>query len=279
MFNWLERNPFFFTVAFLLVFSIAGLVEILPNFAKTSRPLEGLKPYSVLEVAGRQVYMKEGCYNCHSQLIRPFKAETDRYGAYSLSGEYAYDRPFLWGSKRIGPDLHRVGDSRNAADWHSNHMWDPASVVPGSIMPNYQHNFFKKVDFETAYADAYTQKVVFGVPYDMPNNPKLGTLKEAEAEFMREAEAIVLEMKNKDIEDAYKNGEVREIVALIAYMKSLSQARRTGGTTMAQSDSAQSDSAQSAPVAESTAESNAQSAESSAQTAPDSQDLAPASTN
>lgn len=279
MFNWLERNPFFFTVAFLLVFSIAGLVEILPNFAKTSRPLEGLKPYSVLEVAGRQVYMKEGCYNCHSQLIRPFKAETDRYGAYSLSGEYAYDRPFLWGSKRIGPDLHRVGDSRNAADWHSNHMWDPASVVPGSIMPNYQHNFFKKVDFETAYADAYTQKVVFGVPYDMPNNPKLGTLKEAEAEFMREAEAIVVEMKNKDIEDAYKNGDVREIVALIAYMKSLSQARRTGGTTMAQSDSTQSDSAQSAPVAESTAESNAQSAESSAQTAPDSQDSAPAPTN
>ena len=270
MFNWLERNPFFFTVAFLLVFSIAGLVEILPNFAKTSRPLEGLKPYSVLEVAGRQVYMKEGCYNCHSQLIRPFKAETDRYGAYSLSGEYAYDRPFLWGSKRIGPDLHRVGDSRNAADWHSNHMWDPASVVPGSIMPNYQHNFFKKVDFETAYADAYTQKVIFGVPYDKPNNPKLGTLKEAEAEFMREAEAIVLEMKNKDIEDAYKNGEVREIVALIAYMKSLSQARRTGGTTMAQSDSAQS-----APIAES----NAQSAESSAQTAPNSQDLAPVPTN
>ena len=280
MFNWLERNPFFFTVAFLLVFSIAGLVEILPNFAKTSRPLEGLKPYSVLEVAGRQVYMKEGCYNCHSQLIRPFKAETDRYGAYSLSGEYAYDRPFLWGSKRIGPDLHRVGDSRNAADWHSNHMWDPASVVPGSIMPNYQHNFFKKVDFETAYADAYTQKVVFGVPYDMPNNPKLGTLKEAEAEFMREAEAIVVEMKNKDIEDAYKNGEVREIVALIAYMKSLSQARRTGGTTMAQSDSAQSDSAQSAPVEQSSAESsNVKSAESSAQTAPDSQDLAPAPTN
>lgn len=227
MFNWLERNPFFFTVAFLLVFSIAGLVEILPNFAKTSRPIEGLKPYSVLEVAGRQVYMKEGCYNCHSQLIRPFKAETDRYGAYSLSGEYAYDRPFLWGSKRIGPDLHRVGDSRNAADWHSNHMWDPQSVVPGSIMPNYQHNFFKQVDFETAYADAYTQKVVFGVPYDTPNNPKLGSLDEAKAEFMREAEAIVVEMKNKDIEDAYRNGEVREIVALIAYMNSLSQKRRT----------------------------------------------------
>lgn len=271
MFNWLERNPFFFTVAFLLVFSIAGLVEILPNFAKTSRPLEGLKPYSVLEVAGRQIYMKEGCYNCHSQLIRPFKAETDRYGAYSLSGEYAYDRPFLWGSKRIGPDLHRVGDSRSAADWHSNHMWDPASVVPGSIMPNYQHNFFKQTDFETAYADAYTQKVVFGVPYDTPNNPKLGTLDEAKAEFMREAEAIVLEMKNKDIEDAYKNGEVREIVALIAYMKSLSQARRTGGTTaMAQSDSNTQANSSANLSPESPAESSPENP-TSTQSAPDSQ--------
>ncbi|RDU65624.1 cytochrome-c oxidase, cbb3-type subunit II [Helicobacter sp. MIT 14-3879] len=226
MFSWLERNPFFFTVAFLLVFSIAGLVEILPDFAKTSRPVEGLKPYSVLEIAGRQVYMKEGCYTCHSQLIRPFKAETDRYGSYSISGEYAYDRPFLWGSKRIGPDLHRVGDYRTS-DWHSHHMYDPQSVVPGSIMPSYKHNFVKNTDFDTAYADAYTNKVIFGVPYDAENNPKLGTLDEAKQEFMREAEIIVKDMKNKEIEDAFKNGEVKEIVALIAYLNSLSQKRRS----------------------------------------------------
>ncbi|MDE6885976.1 MAG: cytochrome-c oxidase, cbb3-type subunit II [Helicobacteraceae bacterium] len=227
MFNWLEKNPFFFTVAFLLVFSVAGLVEILPGFAKTARPIEGLKPYSVLETAGRQVYMKEGCYNCHSQLIRPFKAETDRYGEYSKSGEYAYDRPFLWGSKRIGPDLHRVGDNKTS-DWHSNHMWEPTSVVPNSIMPSYKHNFSKNTDFETAYAEAYTNKVVFGVPYDAEgeNSIKLGTLEEAKAEFMKEAEIIVLEMKNKDIEEAFKNGEVKEIVALIAYMNSLGQKRR-----------------------------------------------------
>lgn len=227
MFNWLEKNPFFFTVVFLLVFSIAGLVEILPDFAKTSRPIEGLKPYSVLETAGRQVYIKEGCYNCHSQLIRPFKSETDRYGEYSKSGEYAYDRPFLWGSKRIGPDLHRVGDYRSS-DWHANHMYEPNSVVPESIMPSYKHNFVKDSDFETAYSEAYTNKTLFGVPYDADDNAvKLGTIEEAKVEFMREAGVIVDEMKNQSIKEAYDRGEVKEIVALIAYMNSLSQARRT----------------------------------------------------
>lgn len=232
MFSWLEKNPFFFTVAFLLVFSIAGLVEILPDFAKTSRPIEGLKPYSILEVAGRQVYIKEGCYNCHSQLIRPFKSETDRYGEYSKSGEYAYDRPFLWGSKRIGPDLHRVGDYRTS-DWHSNHMYDPKSVVPSSIMPAYKHLYSKDSDFETAYAEAYTNKTLFGVPYDA-GSVKLGSLDEAKVEFMREAEAIVNGMKNQSMKEAYNNGEVKEIVALIAYLNSLSQARRTNSVAQAQ---------------------------------------------
>lgn len=232
MFNWLERNPFFFTLAFLGVFSIAGLVEILPDFVKTSRPIEGLKPYSVLELAGRQVYMKEGCYNCHSQLIRSFKAESDRYGAYSKSGEYAYDRPFLWGSKRTGPDLHRVGDSKTTY-WHAYHMYDPKSVVPDSIMPSYKHLFNKNTDFETAYADAYTNKIVFGVPYDYAkdgedenNFVKLGTLQEAKDAFMEEARIIVDDMQNESIKAAYDKGEVKEIVALIAYLNSLSQTRR-----------------------------------------------------
>ena len=227
MFSWLERNPFFFTVAFIIVFSIAGLVEILPDFAKTARPIEGLKPYSVLEIAGRQVYMKEGCYNCHSQLIRPFKAETDRYGEYSKGGEYAYDRPFLWGSKRIGPDLHRIGDSRGS-DWHANHMYEPTSVVPGSIMPNYKHTFKKDIDFDTAYAEAYTVKTLFGVPYDADENAvKLGSIEEAKDRFMQEAGLIVEEMKNQEVKEAFDRGEVKEIVALIAYMNSLSQKRRT----------------------------------------------------
>lgn len=224
MFAWLEKNPFFFTLAFIGVFSIAGLVEILPNFMKASRPIEGLRPYSVLETAGRQIYIREGCYNCHSQLIRPFVAETDRYGAYSLSGEYAYDRPFLWGSKRTGPDLHRVGDIRTA-DWHNRHMLDPASVVPNSIMPAYKFLYAKDVDFDTAYAEAYTQKVIFGVPYDTANGVKIGDFKEAKANFMTEAKTIVDDMQNKEVSDAFAKGEVKDIVALIAYLNSLGQSR------------------------------------------------------
>ena len=104
MFHWLEQRPFFFAVGVFLTIAFAGIIEVIPDFAKASQPLVGTKPYSVLELAGRQVYIKDSCNACHSQLIRPFKSETDRYGMYSLSGEYAYDRPFLWGSKRTGPD-------------------------------------------------------------------------------------------------------------------------------------------------------------------------------
>ncbi len=235
MFSFLERNPFFFTLAFLAVFSIAGLVEILPGFAKTARPIEGLKPYSLLETAGRQVYIAEGCYNCHSQLIRPFKAETARYGSYSFSGEYAYDRPFLWGSKRTGPDLHRIGD-KSSIDWHDGHMWEPTSRVAGSIMPAYKHLYNKDVDFETAFAEAYTQKVVFNVPYDIEGGVQIGadeyvkgdkqTLAKAHQIFMDEAKEIVSKMTNKEVKDAFERGEVKEIVALIAYMESLGQKRR-----------------------------------------------------
>lgn len=225
MFHWLEKNPFFFSLAFVSVFSIAGLVEILPGFAKTARPLEGLRPYSVLETAGRQVYIEEGCYNCHSQLVRPFKSETDRYGPYSLSGEYAYDRPFLWGSKRTGPDLHRVGDIRST-DWHANHMWEPTSVVPGSIMPSYKPLYSTNTDFDTAYAEAYTQKVVFGVPYDTKGGVELGSVEQAKANYLKEAGVIVADMNDPKIAEAYKKGEVPKIVALIAYLNSLGQSRR-----------------------------------------------------
>lgn len=225
MFHWLEKNPFFFSLAFVGVFSIAGLVEILPGFAKTARPLEGLKPYSVLETAGRQVYIEEGCYNCHSQLIRPFKSETDRYGPYSLSGEYAYDRPFLWGSKRTGPDLHRVGDVRST-DWHAHHMWEPTSVVPGSIMPSYKPLYKNNTDFDTAYAEAYTQKVVFGVPYDIKDGVELGSVEQAKTNYLKEAEQIAQDMNDPKILEAVKKGEVPKIVALIAYLNSLGQSRR-----------------------------------------------------
>ena len=228
MFHWLERNPFFFAVATFVVIAFAGLIEILPNFAEASRPSVGTKPYTPLEIAGRQVYIKESCNACHSQLVRPFKSETDRYGKYSLSGEYAYDRPFLWGSKRTGPDLMRVGNYRTS-DWHENHMLEPKSVVPGSIMPAYPHLFKKDADLDTAFAEAYTVKHVFNVPYDQAGMPALeGTATDKAAAcanakklMLDQAKEVAAQMKNQDVKDAVNNGQVKEIVALIAYLNSL----------------------------------------------------------
>jgi len=220
MFHFLERNPFLFTVFLFITVAWAGVVEALPNFAKMSQPLVGTKPYTVLQLAGRQVYIKDSCNACHSQLIRPFKSETDRYGHYSVSGEYAYDRPFLWGSKRTGPDLHRVGNYRTT-DWHENHMWEPSAVVPGSIMPSYKHQFTNLADIETAWAEAETVKKVFNVPYDKEGMPKLGTLNDAKAEALEEAKKIAAGMKNQKVKDAVASGKIPEIVALIAYLNSL----------------------------------------------------------
>lgn len=220
MFAWLEKNPFFFAVVVFVVIAYAGVVEVLPDFANNARPIEGKKPYTVLQLAGRQVYINESCNACHSQLIRPFKSETDRYGAYSKSGEFAYDRPFLWGSKRTGPDLARVGNYRTS-DWHENHMLDPQSVVPSSIMPAYKHLFKKNADVVTAYAEALTVKKVFNVPYDVEGQTPLGTLEEAQESAKAEAQAIVDAMKDPEIKAAFENGEIKEIVALIAYLNSL----------------------------------------------------------
>ena len=202
MFHWLEKNPFFFAVGVFVTIAFAGLIEILPNFAEASRPVVGLKPYTVLELAGKEVYKKDACIACHSQLIRPFKSETDRYGQVSLSGEYAYDRPFLWGSKRTGPDLHRVGNYRTT-DWHENHMWDPQSVVPQSIMPAYKHMFTNLADIETAYAEAVTVKNVFKTPY---GDEIQGTREAWDAyrpKVIEEAKTITADMKNQDVKDAF----------------------------------------------------------------------------
>jgi len=229
MFHWLEKHPFFFAVAVFVTIAFAGLIEILPNFAQASQPVVGTKPYSTLELAGRHVYIKNSCNACHSQLIRPFKAETDRYGHYSLSGEYAYDRPFLWGSKRTGPDLMRVGNYRTT-DWHENHMKDPAGVVPGSIMPAYRWMFKNTADVDTAYAEQVTVNKVFAVPYNaeipMADGSKAtvklaATLDEAKADALEEAKAIAADMKDQDVKDAVEAGQIPEIVALIAYLNSM----------------------------------------------------------
>lgn len=226
MFHWFEQRPFFFAVLVFVFVAFAGIIEIIPDFAKQSRPTVGTKPYSVLELAGRQVYIKDSCNACHSQLIRPFKSETDRYGMYSLSGEYAYDRPFLWGSKRTGPDLMRVGNYRTT-DWHENHMLDPSSVVPGTVMPAYPHQFENIADLDTAYAEAYTVKTVFNTPYDQDLDGdgkidvELGDYETAIAKAKEEAKLIAADMKNQAVKDAVANGQIPEIVALIAYLNSL----------------------------------------------------------
>ena len=133
-----ETNVGLLIILVLLVISVGGLVQIVPLFFQhsTTEPVAGLEPYSPLRLSGRDIYVREGCYTCHSQMIRPFRAETERYGHYSVAGEFVYDRPFQWGSKRTGPDLHRVG-GRYSDDWHRVHMINPRDVVPESIMPGY----------------------------------------------------------------------------------------------------------------------------------------------
>ena len=133
-----ETNNFLMIVLILLVVSVGGLVEIVPLFFQksTTQPIEGLKPYTALQVVGRDVYVREGCYNCHSQMVRPFRAEALRYGPYSVAGEFVYDHPFQWGSKRTGPDLARVG-GRYSDDWHRANLINPRDVVPESNMPAY----------------------------------------------------------------------------------------------------------------------------------------------
>ena len=136
--EWIEKNPWLLIGLVLLVISIGGLVEIVPLFFQksTTEPVAGLKPYSALRLVGRDIYVREGCYNCHSQMIRPFRAETERYGHYSVAGEFVYDRPFQWGSKRTGPDLARVG-GRYSDEWHRSHLDNPRHLVPESNMPGY----------------------------------------------------------------------------------------------------------------------------------------------
>ncbi|PKO72645.1 MAG: cytochrome-c oxidase, cbb3-type subunit II [Betaproteobacteria bacterium HGW-Betaproteobacteria-14] len=136
--DFIERNIGWMIGLTILVVSVGGLVEIVPLFFQksTTQPVAGLKPYDPVQLTGRDIYIREGCYNCHSQMIRPFRAETERYGHYSVAGEFVYDHPFQWGSKRTGPDLHRVG-GRYSDEWHRAHLNNPRDVVPESNMPPY----------------------------------------------------------------------------------------------------------------------------------------------
>ena len=161
----IETNNFLMIVLILVVLLFGGLVEIVPLFFQksTTEPVPGLKPYTALQVAGRDIYVREGCYNCHSQMIRPFRAESLRYGPYSVAGEFVYDHPFQWGSKRTGPDLARVG-GKYSDDWHRIHLINPRDVVPESNMPAYP--WLEKTAVEGASLPAHMNGLrKLGAPY------------------------------------------------------------------------------------------------------------------
>lgn len=161
----IETNNFLMIVLILIVLAVGGLVEIVPLFFQksTTEPIKGLQPYTALQVIGRDIYVREGCYNCHSQMIRPFRAETLRYGPYSVAGEFVYDHPFQWGSKRTGPDLARVG-GKYSDEWHRIHLNNPRDLVPESNMPAYSWLEKTAVDDSTIQAHMKGLRTV-GTPY------------------------------------------------------------------------------------------------------------------
>ncbi len=209
--RWLERKPFQFALLATVLVLIGGLVEMVPTFlVKSNVPtISSVKPYSPLELQGRDLYIREGCNNCHSQMIRPFRSETERYGEYSKAGEFVYDHPFLWGSKRTGPDLHREG-MKYPNVWHYLHMDDPRQISPGSLMPAYPWLLTDELDITTTESKINALRTT-GVPY-----PE-GYEKSANDDLMKQAVVIT--------EDLNKNGAPvtsnKEIIALIAYLQRL----------------------------------------------------------
>jgi len=209
--RWLESKPILFTVATFIVISIGGLVEVVPTYLiKSNIPtIASVKPYSPLELQGRDVYISEGCNNCHSQLIRPFRSEVERYGEYSKAGEFVYDHPFLWGSKRTGPDLARIG-GKYSDMWHYLHMQNPRQMSPGSIMPEYPWLLENRLDVESTSAKISVMRKL-GVPYPEGYEGK------AVADLNKQANSIADALLDNGIivePDA-------EIVALIAYLQRL----------------------------------------------------------
>ena len=182
----IERKPLLLILLVVLVVSIGGLVEIVPLFFQksTTEPVAGLTPYGPLRLAGRDVYIREGCYNCHSQMIRPFRAETERYGHYSVAGEFVYDRPFQWGSKRTGPDLARVG-GRYSDDWHRAHLNNPRDLVPESNMPAYPwlaktaldpQAIVPRLNALKRLGDPYTNEQIAAAPKELEGKNELDAL-------------------------------------------------------------------------------------------------------
>jgi cytochrome c oxidase cbb3-type subunit I/II len=208
--RWIERRPIQMLVLSLVLVAIGGIIELVPTFlVKSNIPtIASVKPYTPLELHGRDIYVREGCYTCHSQMIRPFRSETERYGEYAKAGEFVYDHPFQWGSKRTGPDLLRVG-GKYQNSWHFYHMLDPGKFVKGSLMPAFPYLFEKTINVDGTKARIEAMQTL-GVPY--PEGYGDG---QAVADLQAQAKLITDDLKKGGIEI---DGD-REIIALIAYLQ------------------------------------------------------------
>ncbi len=218
-----EKNSILLLIGTLIVISIGGIVQLVPLFflESTIEKVEGMRPYSPLELAGRNIYIREGCHVCHSQMIRPFRDEVERYGHYSLAAESMYDHPFQWGSKRTGPDLARVG-GKYSNDWHTAHLINPQSIVPESVMPQYPFLAANALDFDDIATHLSTLKML-GTPYtdDMVTNAVADVKAQAQAD-PDEAEAVMARYPKAQVADFDDNPEViSELDALIAYLQML----------------------------------------------------------
>jgi cytochrome c oxidase cbb3-type subunit I/II len=212
--RWIERKPTPLLIMSLIVILIGGLVEIIPTFlVKSNIPtIASVKPYTPLELQGRDIYVREGCYTCHSQMIRPFRSETERYGEYSKAGEFVYDHPFQWGSKRTGPDLAREGSGnlKKSNTWHYNHLEEPSAISTGSVMPSYSFLIEHNLDTATTPLKINAMRTL-GVPYESDFAPKANSV------LMKQANEIAADLKKDGIEVPAN----KEIIALIAYLQRL----------------------------------------------------------
>lgn len=220
--SFIERKPIFLLTLSLIVVAIGGVLELVPTFlVKENVPtIASVKPYTPLELQGRDLYIREGCYNCHSQMIRPFRYEVTRYGEYSKAGEFVYDHPFQWGSKRTGPDLARIG-GKYGDSWHFNHMLEPTSMAPGSIMPSYPHMFENRIDIGSTISKIHAMRKL-GVPYEKNYEGQ------AVEDLKKQAEQIANGLqKENNIKISYD----KEIIAMIAYLQRVGKDIKLEGNT------------------------------------------------
>ncbi|MFN8613615.1 MAG: cytochrome-c oxidase, cbb3-type subunit II [Vulcanimicrobiota bacterium] len=210
--RWLESQGVLMSILVTVLVLVGGIVEIVPLYYVRSSvpPIDGVKPYTPLELEGRDIYVREGCYNCHSQMVRPFRDETERYGPYSKAGEFVYDHPFQFGSKRTGPDLHRVG-GKYPDSWHYYHMRNPREIVPGSVMPVYSWLHQNALDTSLTKRKMEVLRKL-GVPYSQEE------IDGAKAAIDKQAQEIAGRLTEQKVEGVQAD---REIIALIAYLQRL----------------------------------------------------------